>query len=448
MKRKVFFKNISGEGLSPLEIYLKFLDENNSYFFESVEGGEKWAKYSIIGLPTKNKINLGENPLDEIDAFMKSHQTEKIEGLPDFSGGLVGFFSYDTIRLIENKLKDSKKPKLDYDEISLMISDEIIVYDNYDKRLFIIVNDYEKNEKNAYIRIEEILKKIQSPYIEKEQPKKNNIKFVSSVSKENYLKNVEIIKDYILEGDVMQVVYGQEFSSPFTGSPVSLYKALRKLNPSPYMYFLKIDDLHIVGASPEILVRLQNNQVTVRPIAGTVKRGKTDAEDKELSEKLRNDEKEIAEHLMLIDLGRNDVGRIAKTGSVKTTDQMVIEKYSHVMHLVSNVIGDLKENQSAIDVLKATLPAGTLSGAPKVRAMEIIDELEPDRRGIYGGAIGYLSWTGNMDTAIAIRTAVIKNDIIKVRAGGGIVHDSDPESEYQESLNKAQSIFNAIEEMD
>ena len=448
MKRKVFFKNISGEGLSPLEIYLKFLDENNSYFFESVEGGEKWAKYSIIGLPTKNKINLGENPLDEIDAFMKSHQTEKIEGLPDFSGGLVGFFSYDTIRLIENKLKDSKKPKLDYDEISIMISDEIIVYDNYDKRLFIIVNDYEKNEKNAYIRIEEILKKIQSPYTEKEQPKKNNIKFVSSVSKENYLKNVEIIKDYILEGDVMQVVYGQEFSSPFTGSPVSLYKALRKLNPSPYMYFLKIDDLHIVGASPEILVRLQNNQVTVRPIAGTVKRGKTDAEDKELSEKLRNDEKEIAEHLMLIDLGRNDVGRIAKTGSVKTTDQMVIEKYSHVMHLVSNVIGDLKENQSAIDVLKATLPAGTLSGAPKVRAMEIIDELEPDRRGIYGGAIGYLSWTGNMDTAIAIRTAVIKNDIIKVRAGGGIVHDSDPESEYQESLNKAQSIFNAIEEMD
>ena len=448
MKRKVFFKNISGEGLSPLEIYLKFLDENNSYFFESVEGGEKWAKYSIIGLPTKNKINLGENPLDEIDAFMKSRQTEKIEGLPDFSGGLVGFFSYDTIRLIENKLKDSKKPKLDYDEISLMISDEIIVYDNYDKRLFIIVNDYEKNEKNAYIRIEEILKKIQSPYTEKEQPKKNNIKFVSSVSKENYLKNVEIIKDYILEGDVMQVVYGQEFSSPFTGSPVSLYKALRKLNPSPYMYFLKIDDLHIVGASPEILVRLQNNQVTVRPIAGTVKRGKTDAEDKELSEKLRNDEKEIAEHLMLIDLGRNDVGRIAKTGSVKTTDQMVIEKYSHVMHLVSNVIGDLKENQSAIDVLKATLPAGTLSGAPKVRAMEIIDELEPDRRGIYGGAIGYLSWTGNMDTAIAIRTAVIKNDIIKVRAGGGIVHDSDPESEYQESLNKAQSIFNAIEEMD
>ena len=379
---------------------------------------------------------------------MESHQTEKIDGLPDFSGGLVGFFSYDTIRLIENRLRVSKKPKLDYDEISLMISNEIIVYDNYEKSLFIIVNDYENNEQNALNRIEEIHEKIQSPYVEKEQPKKNNIKFVSSVTKEDYLKNVEIIKDYILEGDVMQVVYGQEFSSSFTGSPISLYKALRKLNPSPYMYFLKIDDLHIVGASPEILVRLQNNQVTVRPIAGTVKRGKTDEEDKVLSEQLKNDEKEIAEHLMLIDLGRNDVGRIAKTGSVETTDQMIIEKYSHVMHLVSNVIGDLKENQSAIDVLKATLPAGTLSGAPKVRAMEIIDELEPDRRGIYGGAIGYLSWTGNMDTAIAIRTAVIQDDIIKVRAGGGIVHDSDPESEYQESLNKAQSIFNAIEEMD
>ena len=273
-------------------------------------------------------------------------------------------------------------------------------------------------------------------------------RFSSSVSKKDYLQNVKKIKDYILEGDVMQVVYGQEFSTNFKGSPMSLYKALRKLNPSPYMYFLKIDDLHIVGASPEILVRLQNNQVTVRPIAGTVKRGKDEIEDEELAKILLNDEKEIAEHLMLIDLGRNDVGRIANIGSVETTDQMVIEKYSHVMHLVSNVIGDLKQGQSAIDVLKATLPAGTLSGAPKVRAMEIIEELEPDRRGVYGGAIGYLSWTGNMDTAIAIRTAIIQKNVLKVRAGGGIVHDSDPEAEYQESLNKAQSIFNALEEMD
>ena len=246
----------------------------------------------------------------------------------------------------------------------------------------------------------------------------------------------------------MQVVYGQEFTTPFEGSPINLYKSLRKLNPSPYMYFLKIDDLHIVGASPEILVRLQNNEVTVRPIAGTIKRGKNENEDNELASKLRNDPKEIAEHLMLIDLGRNDVGRIAKIGSVKTTEQMKIEKYSHVMHLVSNVIGELEKGYSSIDVLKATFPAGTLSGAPKVRAMEIIDELEPDRRGVYGGAIGYLSWTGNMDLAIAIRTAVIREKELSVRAGGGVVYDSDPEAEYQESLNKAQSIIKAIEDMD
>ena len=329
-----------------------------------------------------------------------------------------------------------------------MISDELIVYDNYEKNLFIIVNDSEKNEKLANSRIDEILQQINTPLEDQDNSKKNKIEFSSSVSKKDYLQNVKKIKDYILEGDVMQVVYGQEFSTNFKGSPMSLYKALRKLNPSPYMYFLKIDDLHIVGASPEILVRLQNNQVTVRPIAGTVKRGKDEIEDQELAKILLNDEKEIAEHLMLIDLGRNDVGRIANIGSVETTDQMVIEKYSHVMHLVSNVIGDLKQGQSAIDVLKATLPAGTLSGAPKVRAMEIIEELEPDRRGVYGGAIGYLSWTGNMDTAIAIRTAIIQKNVLKVRAGGGIVHDSDPEAEYQESLNKAQSIFNALEEMD
>ncbi|URQ73376.1 anthranilate synthase component I [SAR86 cluster bacterium] len=448
MKRKTFFKKIPSEEITPLEIYMRFLDDKNSYFFESVEGGEKWAKYSIIGLPTDKKIKLSDSPLDEIDDFMKSQKVERIEGLPDFTGGLVGYFSYDTIRHIEKKFSNSKKPQLNYAEISLMISDELIVYDNYEKNLFIIVNDFEKNEKLANSRIDEILQQINTPLEDQENSKKNKIEFSSSVSKKDYLQNVKKIKNYILEGDVMQVVYGQEFSTNFEGSPMSLYKALRKLNPSPYMYFLKIDDLHIVGASPEILVRLQNNQVTVRPIAGTVKRGKDETEDQELAKILLNDEKEIAEHLMLIDLGRNDVGRIANIGSVETTDQMVIEKYSHVMHLVSNVIGDLKQGQSAIDVLKATLPAGTLSGAPKVRAMEIIEELEPDRRGVYGGAIGYLSWTGNMDTAIAIRTAIIQKNVLKVRAGGGIVHDSDPEAEYQESLNKAQSIFNALEEMD
>ena len=447
MTKKPFYKEISGDLDSPLDIYLKFYDERNSYFFESVEGGEKWARYSIIGLPTDNKISLGNNPLDEINNFLNKNQSEKDKNLPDFHGGLVGYFGYDTIRYIEGKLANSSKPDLNYPDISLMISDEVIIYDNLKKTLFIIVNGSYENEADCLKRIEQIHQKILEPVERREIPQKNNIKFTSSVKKEDYLKAIKKIKDYIVEGDVMQVVFGQELTTPFKGSAIELYKSLRKLNPSPYMYFLKIDDLHIVGASPEILVRLQNNEVTVRPIAGTIKRGSSEQEDNELANKLRNDPKEIAEHLMLIDLGRNDVGRIAKTGSVETTEQMKIEKYSHVMHLVSNVIGDLKDGLSPIDVLKATFPAGTLSGAPKVRAMEIIDELESDRRGIYGGAVGYLSWTGNMDVAIAIRTAVIQNEILSVRAGGGVVFDSNPEAEYQESMNKAQSIIKAIEDM-
>ena len=447
--KKPFFKEIMGDLDSPLEIYLKFENDKNSYFFESVEGGDKWARYSIIGLPTDKKISLSKSPLDQIDNFLKNIQVEKNNSLPEFHGGLVGYFSYETIREIEGKLKESSKPKLKYDEISLMISDEVIIFDNLKKSLFIIVNGQEDEEAACLSRIEEIHSKLLEPNSKNENKKtKNKIKFSSSVSKKEYLDSIKKIKEYIVEGDVMQVVYGQELTTPFEDSPIDLYKSLRKLNPSPYMYFLKIDDLHIVGASPEILVRLQNNEVTVRPIAGTIKRGKDEKEDNELAFKLKNDPKEIAEHLMLIDLGRNDVGRIAKIGSVETTEQMKIEKYSHVMHLVSNVIGELDKGYSSIDVLKATFPAGTLSGAPKVRAMEIIDELEPDRRGVYGGAIGYLSWTGNMDLAIAIRTAVIQDKELSVRAGGGVVYDSDPEAEYQESLNKAQSIIKAIEEMD
>ena len=449
MKTKIaFFKEITGDLDSPLEIYLKFKNDKNSYFFESVEGGDKWARYSIIGLPTDQKISLSKNPLDQIDDFLKNIDVKKNKALPEFHGGLVGYFSYETIREIEGKLKESPKPKLKYDDISLMISDEVIIFDNIKKSLFIVVNGQEDEKSACLSRIDEIHDKLLEPSIEERKKTKNKINFSSSVSKKEYLDSIKKIKDYIIEGDVMQVVYGQELTTPFEGSPVELYKALRKLNPSPYMYFLKIDDLHIVGASPEILVRLQNNEVTVRPIAGTIKRGKNEKEDNELASTLKNDPKEIAEHLMLIDLGRNDVGRIAKIGSVETTEQMKIEKYSHVMHLVSNVIGELDEGYSSIDVLKATFPAGTLSGAPKVRAMEIIDELEPDRRGVYGGAIGYLSWTGNMDLAIAIRTAVIQDKELSVRAGGGVVYDSDPEAEYQESLNKAQSIIKAIEEMD
>ena len=443
-----FFKEISGDLETPLSIYLKFMDDRNSYLFESVEGGEKWARYSIIGLPTDKKIDLSKNPLKDIENFLKQNKSQPMPDLPDFHGGLVGYFSYETIRHIEKKLQNSSKEKLPYPDISLMVSDEVVIYDNLKKSLFIVVHGNEDTEKECHERIELIHKKILEPLPSQKASKKGVINFESSVKKEDYLEAIKKIKNYIVEGDVMQVVYGQEFSTKFEGSPIDLYRSLRKLNPSPYMYLMKIDDLHIVGASPEILVRLQNEEVTVRPIAGTVKRGKDRNEDEELADKLKSDPKEIAEHLMLIDLGRNDVGRIAEVGSVKTTEEMKIEKYSHVMHLVSNVVGKIKKGLTSIDVLKATFPAGTLSGAPKIRAMEIIDELEPDRRGVYGGAVGYLSWTGNMDVAIAIRTAVIQGKNLSVRAGGGIVYDSDPESEYQESLNKAMSIMKAVEEMD
>ena len=443
-----FFKEISGDLETPLSIYLKFMDDRNSYLFESVEGGEKWARYSIIGLPTDKKIDLSKNPLKDIENFLKQNKAQSIPDLPDFHGGLVGYFSYETIRHIEKKLQNSSKEKLPYPDISLMVSDEVVIYDNLKKSLFIVVHGNEDTEEECHERIELIHKKILEHLPSQKASKKGVINFESSVKKEDYLEAIKKIKNYIVEGDVMQVVYGQEFSTKFEGSPIDLYRSLRKLNPSPYMYLMKIDDLHIVGASPEILVRLQNEEVTVRPIAGTVKRGKDSNEDEELADKLKSDPKEIAEHLMLIDLGRNDVGRIAEVGSVKTTEEMKIEKYSHVMHLVSNVVGKIKKGLTSIDVLKATFPAGTLSGAPKIRAMEIIDELEPDRRGVYGGAVGYLSWTGNMDVAIAIRTAVIQGKNLSVRAGGGIVYDSDPESEYQESLNKAMSIMKAVEEMD
>ena len=443
-----FFKEISGDLETPLSIYLKFMDDRNSYLFESVEGGEKWARYSIIGLPTDKKIELSKNPLKDIENFLKESKSKSVPDLPDFHGGLVGYFSYETIRHIEKKLENSSKEKLNYPDISLMISDEVIIYDNLKKSLFIVVHGNEDSRNECHERIEHIHKKILEPLPSQKSFKKGSINFKSSVKKEDYLNAIKKIKNYIVEGDVMQVVYGQEFSTKFEGSPIDLYRSLRKLNPSPYMYLMKIDDLYIVGASPEILVRLQKEEVTVRPIAGTVKRGKDSKEDQELADKLKSDPKEIAEHLMLIDLGRNDVGRIAEIGSVITTEEMKIEKYSHVMHLVSNVVGKIKKGLTSIDVLKATFPAGTLSGAPKIRAMEIIDELEPDRRGVYGGAVGYLSWTGNMDVAIAIRTAVIQGKNLTVRAGGGIVYDSDPESEYQESLNKAMSIMKAIEEMD
>ena len=353
--------------------------------------------------------------------------------------------------MIENKLSEnSSNPKHEIEDINLLISDKVMIFDNLEKTLEIvffvdpaIANSYEK----TFSEIEALIKELESTETLEEikMLEKKEINFESNMNFEEYSKRIKKIKDYIVEGDVMQVVFAQERSADFDLPPFELYKSLRKLNPSPYMFFFDFGDYQLVGSSPEILVRLEHGDITVRPIAGTKPRGKNEEEDKQLENELRNDPKELAEHLMLIDLGRNDIGRVAEIGSVNTNEKMIIERYSHVMHLVSNVVGKVRDNISPIAALRATFPAGTLTGAPKVRAMEIIDELEVSRRRIYGGAVGYISWSGNMDTAIVIRSAVIKDNKIYVGAGGGIVADSIAEKEWEEVNNKSMAIVKAID---
>jgi anthranilate synthase component 1 len=441
-----------------------------SYLFESVEGGEKWGRYSIIGLPAKKIISVtGEiikitensklidkyntnDPLKEIEKIQQSYKVAQIEGMPRFSGGLVGYFGYETIRYIEPKLnKNNKEDPIGSPDILLMVSDEVVVFDNLSGKLFIIVHaDPKKNDaySNALQRLDDISGMLRDNQNNKSQSDNsrdvNENDFVSGFTQKNYEKAVDTIKNYIVNGDAMQVVLSQRLSIPFQSKPINLYRALRSLNPSPYMYFLDLEDFQIVGSSPEILVRLEDNIVTVRPIAGTRPRGETKSEDLALEKDLLEDPKELAEHLMLIDLGRNDLGRVANMGSVNLTDKMIIERYSHVMHIVSNVTGELKKGMNAMDVLRSTFPAGTVSGAPKIRAMEIIDELEPVKRGVYSGAVGYISWNGNMDTAIAIRTAVIKDKTLHIQVGAGIVADSIPKNEWDETMNKGRAIFQAV----
>ena len=455
---------------TPLSTYTKICNFPYSYLFESVEGGEKWGRYSIIGLPAKKiisvtgeKIKITENsklidkyntndPLKEIEKIQQSYKVAQIEGMPRFSGGLVGYFGYETIRYIEPKLnKNNKEDPIGSPDILLMVSDEVVVFDNLSGKLFIIVHaDPKKNDaySNALQRLDDISGMLRDNQNNKSQSDNsrdvNENDFVSGFTQKNYEKAVDTIKNYIVSGDAMQVVLSQRLSIPFQSKPINLYRALRSLNPSPYMYFLDLEDFQIVGSSPEILVRLEDNIVTVRPIAGTRPRGKTKSEDLALEKDLLEDPKELAEHLMLIDLGRNDLGRVADMGSVNLTDKMIIERYSHVMHIVSNVTGELKKGMNAMDVLRSTFPAGTVSGAPKIRAMEIIDELEPVKRGVYSGAVGYISWNGNMDTAIAIRTAVIKDKTLHIQAGAGIVADSIPKNEWDETMNKGRAIFKAV----
>ena len=454
---------------TPLSIYGKLANCSYSYLFESVEGGDKWARYSLIGLKAnrvikvlKNQIEIYQdgslvdsfyvqNPLDYIDELQKSYSLEEDPNLPKFNGGLVGYFAYDCVRFIEKKLSDTTPPDtLGTPDALFMVSEEVAVFDNLKNKLHLIILVNSKEETDtAEKRLDELEDKLRQPldYQDFKQPERSisESDFVSGFGEEDFKDSVLKAKKYIEDGDIMQVVCSQRMSLPFTADPVALYRSIRQLNPSPYMYYLNLEDFHIVGSSPEILARLEDDKVTVRPIAGTRRRGKDERDDIAMEEEMINDPKEIAEHLMLIDLGRNDVGRIAAPGSVEVTEKFGVERYSHVMHMVSNVEAEINKDSSAIDLFKATFPAGTVSGAPKIRAMEIIDEFEPVKRGIYGGAIGYLSWQGNMDMAIAIRTAIIKDEVLYIQAGGGWVADSVPDLEWKESLNKGRAIFKAAE---
>jgi anthranilate synthase component 1 len=456
---------------TPLSIYLKLAGGPYSYLLESVQGGERFGRYSFIGLAsttrivvqgpsilllTGNRVTEGRehtNPMSYISEFMARFRAPDLKELPRFCGGLTGYFGYDTVRAIEPKLAGVEKPDpIGTPDMLLMLSEEIAIVDNLSGKLTLVVYadpGVPGAWKRAQARLKELLAKLRAPAVIPQDTVAASAPADSEFGEDAFKAAVLKAKQYITDGDVMQVVLSQRMSKPFHASPLALYRALRTLNPSPYMFYFDFEDFHVVGASPEILVRLEDTdgekRVTVRPIAGTRRRGATPEEDAALADELLADPKERAEHLQLLDLGRNDVGRVAKTGSVRVTEQFTIERYSHVMHIVSNVEGTLKDDEGPLSVLRAAFPAGTVSGAPKVRAMEIIDELEPTKRGIYAGSVGYLGFNGDMDLAIAIRTAVVKDGRIYVQAGAGIVADSNPDAEWEETRNKARALLRAAE---
>jgi anthranilate synthase component 1 len=462
---------------TPLTLYLKLAQSQNNgkntFLLESVVGGERFGRYSFIGLPASTLLRsygtrievvkndeiietLEGNPLDFIEQFQARYKVAIRPGMPRFCGGLAGYFGYDTVRHIEKRLAHSApKDDLGLPDIQLLLTEELAVIDNISGKLYLIAYA-DPSKPEAYSKTRQRLKDLRGMLRRTVDAPVTSASvrtdIVRDFAKDDYLKAVAKAKEYVMAGDLMQVQIGQRLKKPYVDSPLMLYRALRSLNPSPYMYFYNFGDMQIVGASPEILVRneaidAERKKITIRPLAGTRPRGATPERDAQLAVELLADPKEIAEHVMLIDLARNDIGRIATTGSVKVTDQMVIEKYSHVQHIVSNVEGQLQPGLSNLDVLRATFPAGTLSGAPKVRAMEIIDELELTKRGIYGGACGYLSFGGEMDVAIAIRTGVIKNGMLYVQAAAGIVADSVPETEWEETENKARAVLRAAEQV-
>ncbi|MSQ99640.1 MAG: anthranilate synthase component I [Xanthomonadales bacterium] len=464
------FRSVLADLDTPLSVYLKLADRADSYLFESVEGGETWGRFSIIGLPCQRRYSLTgstltvfengkgvkqetiSDPLAYISALQKEFRSPRLDGLPVFTGGLVGYFGYEMVQHFEPRVADATKPdELGTPDMVLLQSEEVAVFDNLAGRLYLVINvdpHVPDAWNKAQNRLDQLTRTLRgggpgygealpcAPIHEED--------FKLGFEREDFIRAVEKSKEYILSGDIFQVVLSQRMSVPFDARPLDVYRVLREINPSPYMFFIDLGDTQVVGSSPEVLVRVQQRRVTLRPIAGTRHRGATPEEDRLLEEELLSDPKERAEHLMLIDLGRNDVGQVARIGTVKLTDTMVIERYSHVMHIVSQVEGELAEGKTAVDAIRAAFPAGTLSGAPKIRAMEIINELEPVRRNVYAGAVGYISWQDDTDLAIAIRTAVIRGGKLHVQAGAGIVADSDPQKEWQETLNKGKALIAAV----
>jgi anthranilate synthase component I len=464
------YEEVLADTETPVSATLK-LGGSPAFLLESMIGGEKWARYSFLGSkPSRiiksrgNRIEIkdsktgtrrfkSDNPIEVIKQEVAAYKPVDVKGLPRFYGGLVGYIGYDMVRFFE-KIPDRKKTGLRLPDMFLMVTDTVIIFDNLKGKIKVVSNAHingrtpEEAYEEAKEKIKHIVEKLRKSKIKNR--KSNGSTALSGyessfASREAFEDAVRKSKEYILSGDIVQVVLSQRFDRELHSDPFNIYRALRVINPSPYMYYIDTGDAKLVGSSPEILVRLEGKKIILRPIAGTRRRGETEEEDHALEEELKKDPKEVAEHIMLVDLGRNDVGRVAEFGSVKVTELMSVERYSHVMHLVSNVEGTLKEDRDAFHVLEACFPAGTVSGAPKVRAMEIIEELEPARRGPYAGAVGYISYSGNMDTCITIRTLIIKGNKIYVQAGAGIVADSVPEKEYEETVNKAMGMMKAVD---
>jgi len=464
------YREILADVETPVSVLLKTQDKSHVYLLESVEGGEKWGRYSFIGadaavvfkvrganvvIEENDKVTIRPhrgNPLQLLRELLNRYQPVSVPGLPRFYGGAVGYLGYEMVRYFE-KLPVPPPDDLALDEAVFVVSDAVMIFDNIKHTIKIVVNAFTEDAdspEDIYVaacrKIEALIETINACafYQGEDIIDTPEVSFSSNMTQAEYENIVQRAREYIAAGDAIQVVLSQRFQTHCRSNPVDLYRALRFINPSPYLFFLKLDSVVLIGSSPEVMVRLADRTMELRPIAGTRKRGVTEQEDRQLSDELLSNEKERAEHVMLVDLGRNDLGRIAQAGSVQVTQYMVVEKYSHVMHLVSNIRAQLAKGRDAFDVMAATFPAGTLTGAPKIRAMEIIDELEPVRRGAYGGAVGYFSFSGNMDFCITIRTMLIKNSKIFIQAGAGIVHDSDPVLEYQESVNKAQAMLGAV----